>query len=163
MKKLFFYMTMMLAAVMLTTSCSSNDDDSLSAEDAAKFLTSGNWQGYSIKQRKEWGSFRDSDNRTWNVLRFDRATPTALYGTGRQLGFNTEYMNNDPEKSNFRWSISGDIVTIAYEQWGTATFNYKELTLNNDKFIGYQYETDDVRYMFDYRKEAFTKWDQYNN
>jgi len=72
-------------------------------------------------------------------------------------------MNNDPEKSNFRWSISGDIVTIAYEQWGTATFNYKELTLNNDRFIGYQYETDDVRYMFDYRKEAFTKWDQYNN
>ena len=70
---------------------------------------------------------------------------------------------NDPEKSNFRWSISGDIVTIAYEQWGTATFNYKELTLNNDRFIGYQYETDDVRYMFDYRKEAFTKWDQYNN
>jgi hypothetical protein len=161
MKKLFFYMTMMLAAVMLTTSCSS-DDDSLSAEDAAKFLTSGYWQGYSIKQRKEWGSYRDQADRTWNVVRFDRATPTALNGTGRQLGFKTEYMNNDPEVSNFRWRIEGDIVTIAYEQWGTATFNYKEITLNNDRFAGFQYETDDVRYQFDYRKDAFSKWEQYN-
>lgn len=161
MKKLFFYMTMLLAAVILTTSCSS-DDDSLSAEDAAKFLTSGYWQGYSIKQRKEWGSYRDQADRTWNVVRFDRATPTALNGTGRQLGFKTEYMNNDPEVSNFRWRIEGDIVTIAYEQWGTATFNYKEITLNNDRFAGFQYETDDVRYQFDYRKDAFSKWEQYN-
>ena len=155
-------MTMMLAAVMLTTSCSS-DDDTRSADEAARLLTNGNWQGYSIKQRKEWGSYRDCDDRTWNVVRFDRATPTALYGTGRQLGFNNEYMNNDPEVSNFRWSIEGNIVTIAYERWGSATFNFLELTLNNDKFSGFQYETDDVRYQFNYRKEAFTKWDQYNN
>ena len=155
-------MTMMLAAVMLTTSCSS-DDDTMSADEAARLLTNGNWQGYSIKQRKEWGSYRDCDDRTWNVVRFDRATPTALYGTGRQLGFNNEYMNNDPEVSNFRWSIEGNIVTIAYERWGSATFNFLELTLNNDKFSGFQYETDDVRYQFNYRKEAFTKWDNYNN
>jgi len=162
MKKLFFYMTMLLAAVILTTSCSS-DDDTMSADEAARLLTSGNWQGYSIKQRKEWGSYRDCDDRTWNVVRFVRATPTALYGTGRQLGFNNEYMNNDPEASNFRWSIEGNIVTIAYERWGSATFNFLELTLNNDKFSGFQYETDDVRYQFNYRKEAFTKWDNYNN
>lgn len=162
MKKLFFYMTMLLAAVILTTSCSS-DDDTMSADEAARLLTSGNWQGYSIKQRKEWGSYRDCDDRTWNVVRFVRATPTALYGTGRQLGFNNEYMNNDPEVSNFRWSIEGNIVTIAYERWGSATFNFLELTLNNDKFSGFQYETDDVRYQFNYRKEAFTKWDNYNN
>ena len=153
---------MLLAAVILTTSCSS-DDDTMSADEAARLLTSGNWQGYSIKQRKEWGSYRDCDDRTWNVGRFVRATPTALYGTGRQLGFNNEYMNNDPEVSNFRWSIEGNIVTIAYERWGSATFNFLELTLNNDKFSGFQYETDDVRYQFNYRKEAFTKWDNYNN
>lgn len=155
-------MTMLLAAVILTTSCSS-DDDTMSADEAARLLTSGNWQGYSIKQRKEWGSYRDCDDRTWNVVRFVRATPTALYGTGRQLGFNNEYMNNDPEVSDFRWSIEGNIVTIAYERWGSATFNFLELTLNNDKFSGFQYETDDVRYQFNYRKEAFTKWDNYNN
>lgn len=153
---------MLLAAVILTTSCSS-DDDTMSADEAARLLTSGNWQGYSIKQRKEWGSYRDCDDRTWNVVRFVRATPTALYGTGRQLGFNNEYMNNDPEVSDFRWSIEGNIVTIAYERWGSATFNFLELTLNNDKFSGFQYETDDVRYQFNYRKEAFTKWDNYNN
>lgn len=153
---------MMLSAVILTTSCSS-DDDSMSADEAARLLTSGNWQGYSIKQQKEWGSFRDSDDRTWNVMRFDRATTTALNGTGRQLGFRNEYMNNDPEVSNFRWSIEGNIVTIAYENWGSATFNYQEVTLNNDKFSGYQYENDDKRYQFNYRKEAFTKWDNYNN
>jgi len=162
MKKLFFYITMLIAAATLTTSCSSSDDDSLSAEDAARLMTSGYWQGYSIKQRKEWGSYRDQEDRSWNVVRFDRATPTALNGTGRQLGFKTEYMNNDPEVSNFRWRIEGDIVTIAYEQWGTATFNYKEITLNNDRFAGFQYETDDVRYQFDYRKDAFSKWEQYN-
>ena len=155
-------MTMMLAAVVVTTSCSS-DDDGMSAEDAAKYLVSGNWQGYSIEQRKEWGSFVDKKDRTWNVVRFDRATPTALNGTGRQLGFVNEYKNNTPEASNFIWRIEGNIITIAYEKWGSATFNFKEMTLNNNNFSGFIYERDDVRYQINYKKEAFANWDNYKD
>ena len=153
---------MVIAAVAMTTSCK-DDDDSISAEDAVKYLVSGNWQGYGIEQRKQIGGFVDTDDRTWNIVRFERAATNAFNGTGCQLGVSNEYMSGTPEMSNFRWSLEGNIITIAYEKWGTATFNFKEMTINNDKFSGFIYQNDNLRYQINYNKRSFADWDKYKN
>ena len=161
MKKIFTYMMMFVAVAMFTTSCG-DDEDNFDYEAAIKNLTGNFWEGYNTEQYKEWGGFVDKGDRNYVVIRFDRSAAAAMNGTGWQLEFDSPYKNECTDKCDFMWRLEGDIVTIAYEQWGTATFNYKEITLNNDRFAGFQYETDDVRYQFDYRKDAFSKWEQYN-
>lgn len=161
MKKLFIYMAMILATVTMTTSCEKNDDR-ISADEFCKLLVNGDWQGYCQEQHREWGSFTDRNDRTWNVLRFRRNSENATYGSGTQLGYSSEQMTDrNPEVSSFIWRIDGTTLTISYDAWSPVYFNFTEMTINSDKFAGFMYEKDDVRYEFNYSKRAFNNWDTF--
>ena len=104
-------------------------------------------------------------DRNYVVIRFDRASATAMKGAGWQLEFDSPYKNNCTDKSEFMWNLEGDIVTISYKQggWKSVTFNIRELTLNSNKLAGYFYVVDDHRYTINYDKSSFSDWSKYTN
>jgi hypothetical protein len=85
MKKVLFCMTMIAAMAMVFAACSKDDDKENTKESFANKLTQNGttctWEGAERTLSRSWGSWSD-DGEKYAIMRFDRASTTAIQGTG---------------------------------------------------------------------------------
>ena len=173
MKKLFAFMTIVAAMAMSTVSCGSDDDEGDKTDPRLTFTnkltqdsTTCTWEGYERTMTKSWGNWSASAEK-YVVMRFDRASKTAIEGDGILLQFGNDWKENCIDKSDIKWRFVGDELHISYrhEGWAAvhAEFNTTELRINGDKFEGTWFESDDTKFEFSYKKSSFSDWNKFVN
>ena len=172
MKKYLFFLAMLSVASMLTVSCSKDDDEdpqeaSLHAKlDFANKLTQGStrgvWEGRETCYRKSWGNWSD-DGTKFVVWRFDRASTSAVEGTGWMYVFEDAWYEHLREKGEFKWDMTDNVLQISYRNQGWeplhAEYKTSELVVSGDKFDGTWFVSSDWKYEFHYTKSGFSNWD----
>ena len=170
MKKVLFCMTMIAAMAMVFVACSKDDDKENTKESFANKLTQNGttctWEGAERTLSRSWGSWSD-DGEKYAIMRFDRASTTAIQGTGLVIYFENSYKETVRDFSEFTWSLSGDELKITYRHTGWAPvhaeYNTQELIIKGDRFDGTWFESSDKKFEFNYTKSTFTDWAKYTS
>lgn len=175
MKKLISFMAIFaaMAMTMAFVSCGGDDDDTDSAANRLAFANkltqnglSCTWEGLSMQQRKEMGSWND-ERQMYAVMRFDRTATSETQGTGILLFFENSYKESFIEGSEFTWTFSDDMLRLSYRRGGWkaqyAEYRTSELVINGNTFNGTLFESTDFKYRFNFTKSTFTDWAKYIN
>lgn len=168
MKKIFTYLTVCAAVMMVFTGCK-KEEEFEPAEVATNLV--GDWQGH-IQEFKRYGdtgnTYNPNRGRKWVVMRFNKTTDTE--GTGYQLEFNNEFMNNTPgadDMSRFNWKVREGRIEITYltSGWDEVYMTYDKKSrdnINGSVFKGeFMTYSGQYKFVFDYSKKTFTGWDTY--
>ncbi len=164
MKRLFTYVTLFAAIILCMSSC--KKDEEKERNEVANNLV-GDWQGY-IQEWKSYDSNKTSyipnHERRWVCMRFNRSSDSSS-GTGYQIEFKNEFMNNTPDADDmneFNWRVNGDHLEITYKTWDAIYLEFKKSTINGSDFKGSFFTFSKVyKYEFDYKRKAFDDWDKY--
>ena len=170
MKKYFLYLTLFFGASLIVMSCSKDDDEEEDPQvTKLRFVnlltqnsTSCAWEGSEIDLRKELGSWSDKGTK-YVVVRFDREKTTDVEGSGWLYVFEDAYYEHFKEKSEFRWSITNDLLQISYRHQGWeplhAEYKTSELVIRDNKFDGWWFVDSGWKYEFHYKKSSFNNWE----
>lgn len=126
MKKFF---TWMMAAILISgtmtafTACSSSDDD-IDLDDIQMSDLVGKWKVTDIKIEPDDDYDHYSDYSTFITFNED-GTCISTYGTSSET---------------FRWSVSGNKLTVSYDKWNYETYTITKLTKS---MMVFKYDDDD--------------------
>jgi len=160
MKKLFTYMTI-FAAMTMMMSCSKDEKEPVQV---SKDITGKDWQGYMDTYKGNNGAWKNMDERSFVVIRFNGAA-NALKGDGYQLEFKNSTMSGDPsDKSAFRWEIENGELHIAYTAgWTDVWIDYNNCTVTSETFNGDMYDHNEHKYTFWLKAGVSIDWTKYFN